>query len=222
MGFLGIIRSIEDLLYEIMTWLVFYPRTLLKLLRHPLQMTSYSDREQDDAADEQYTDTLSPPIFLILTVLLCHAAELALGQQVDQVSGVLANLFANSEETLLIYRLLAFSIVPLVFAVGMVNRSKLPIDRKTLREPFFSQCYLGALYVLIFSAASIIMRLGRHEAVIGGFVLLLVGTLAFVGLQALRLRLHLQIGHARSLLMACGTMLKGVLFLSLITAAFSG
>jgi hypothetical protein len=74
--FLRIVRSLEDLLYEVMTWLVFYPRTLWRILAHPAETLRYSDAEQGDAPEEQYTDTLSPPLFLMLTVLLAHGVEL--------------------------------------------------------------------------------------------------------------------------------------------------
>jgi hypothetical protein len=45
MGFVQLLRSIENLLYEIMTWLVFYPRTLWRVDCHPLAVLSYSDVE---------------------------------------------------------------------------------------------------------------------------------------------------------------------------------
>lgn len=92
-GFIGLIRSIKNVLYEIMTWLVFYPRT---------------------------------------------------------------------------------SIYPMVYAVGMVKRSVVDLDRKTLREPFFSQCYLAGLFSIIVSAAGIMMRLPHREWQFGGLGVLLV------------------------------------------------
>jgi hypothetical protein len=40
MEFLKFIRSLEELLYEVMTWLLFYPRTLWRVLRHPIRLTN--------------------------------------------------------------------------------------------------------------------------------------------------------------------------------------
>lgn len=221
MGFIGLIRSIEDLLYEVMTWLVFYPRTLLKVLRHPLKMIDYSDREQDDVVSEQYTDTLSPPIFLILSILICHGIEVALGQKVDKVGGALSNLFANSEETLLLFRLLSFSIYPLVYAVGLVKRSNLDLDRKTLREPFFSQCYLGALLAILISGTTIVIRLENQAAGLTALGVLLVGLIAYTAMQAIWLRLHLPISRTRAAFASIGIFLKGTFFVSLLTLLFS-
>ena len=44
MDFLRIIRLLEELLYEVMGWLVFYPRTLWRIVVDPVSMMRYSDR----------------------------------------------------------------------------------------------------------------------------------------------------------------------------------
>ena len=41
MNVLTILRSVEELLYEVMSWLLFYPRTLFMTLRHPLRTMRY-------------------------------------------------------------------------------------------------------------------------------------------------------------------------------------
>ncbi len=221
MGFLGLIRSIEELLYEVMTWLVFYPRTLLKVLRHPQQMSDYSDREQDDAAADQYTDTLSPPIFLILSILICHGIELALGLPIDRGGGALGKLFSNSEETLLFLRLLTFSIYPMIYAVDLVNRSAVDLDRKTLREPFFSQCYLGAIFAIAASVSSILMRFKEQWVVAGGLGLLMAGIVVYLVTQAIWLRRHLAISRWRAALISIAAFVKGTVVVVLISSVFA-
>lgn len=74
MDFLKLIQSLDELLYEIMSWLIFYPVTLWRALTKPLKMMDYSEAELGDPADRQYSDTLSPPLFLLLTIALTHAA----------------------------------------------------------------------------------------------------------------------------------------------------
>ena len=153
MGFFTIIRSIEALLYEVMTWLVFYPRTLLSVLLHPNRMIDYSDHEQGDSDEEQYTDTLSPPLFLMLTILIAHGFELAVKPPLakDAKLGTLESLLESSEESLLLVRAVMFSLYPLTYAVALIKRQDVALDRKTLRPPFYSQCYLGALFALVMS-----------------------------------------------------------------------
>ncbi|MGL1102727.1 hypothetical protein ACSTLM_00775, partial [Vibrio parahaemolyticus] len=61
MPFLIFLKSFEVLLYEIMTWLVFYPRTLWRSARHPLRMMERADTELKLAPAEQFRDVVSPP-----------------------------------------------------------------------------------------------------------------------------------------------------------------
>lgn len=68
MDFLKLFESLDELLYEIMSWLVFYPITLWRAIAHPLRMMNYADAELGDSETEQYTDALSPPLFLLLSL----------------------------------------------------------------------------------------------------------------------------------------------------------
>ena len=77
MNFVQLLKSLDDLLYEVMSWLVFYPITMWRALTRPLKMMNYADTELSDAEDKQYDDTLSPPLFLLLSLFISHAVELA-------------------------------------------------------------------------------------------------------------------------------------------------
>lgn len=81
MDFIGIIRSLEELLDEFMSWLIFYPRTMWRTLINPAAVTAYSDSEQNDQPDEQYTDTLSPPLLLMITMVLTYGLSHGLAVQ---------------------------------------------------------------------------------------------------------------------------------------------
>ena len=65
------------MLYELMVWFVFYPRTLWLALTAPLKLMDYADAELDDVDDDRYSDTLSPPIFLAITLGLVHMVKIA-------------------------------------------------------------------------------------------------------------------------------------------------
>lgn len=56
-----LLKSLEELLYELVAWLVFYPLTMWRSVITPLRMMRYADIELSDRLDDQYDDTLSPP-----------------------------------------------------------------------------------------------------------------------------------------------------------------
>ena len=117
-------------------------------------MMKYSDVEQTEAPEQQYIDTLSPPLFLMLSILIAHAIEVAMHERIVLRSG-LAGELVQSHEYLLMLRAIAFSIVPLMFAVALLKGLGQKIDREKLRGPFYSQCYVAAPFALAFGLASV-------------------------------------------------------------------
>ena len=106
MNFFNLLQSLDELLYEVMSWLVFYPITLWRTLVRPLQMMDYSDVEQGDASDQQYTDTLSPPLFLLLSLILVHGVELAVvGNDAVVASKVGLSALVSNNTDLIILRI---------------------------------------------------------------------------------------------------------------------
>jgi hypothetical protein len=220
-GFVQIIRSIEDLLYEIMTWLVFYPRTLWEAIRRPLVLARYSDDEQDDAASEQYTETLSPPIFLMLTVLLAHLVEIMLGQAIGDQKGAFARMFAGSEEALLLVRSVLFAVYPMVFATTLLRQRNIAIQRDTLRGPFFAQCYLAAFYALIISVSGVMAKSPHQELQMAAGVLALLATLWIIGIEAEWFRTQLDIGRGRAHRLAFTAFIKASFINALLALAIA-
>jgi hypothetical protein len=156
MDLIAIIRSLEELLYEVMGWLVFYPRTLWRIVMRPAAMIRYSAAEQGDKPAERYADALSPPLMLLITVLFTHFVAMAMGD--DALAKGPASL-VKSVQNLLIVRALIVAILPLMFTVISMQRRRLDIDRTTMREPFYSQCFLVVPFVL---ASQIAILVGRH------------------------------------------------------------
>lgn len=175
MDFLRLLQSLEELLYEVMSWLIFYPRTLWRTMRHPLQMLRYSDRELKDAAEDQFTDTLSPPLFLLLTILLSHLIEVSAHQSLPKVTTSIGKQIMASDQNLLLLRFVLFSIFPLMFAARRLSTQKLPLNRETLRQPFFAQCYIAGPTALVLGIAAILMRASQPAIILGGFALALFG-----------------------------------------------
>lgn len=217
MDFLKIVRSIEGLLYEVMSWIIFYPTTMWRVIRHPLTMMKYSEVEQTEAPDHQYTDTLSPPLFLLLSILIAHAIEVAMHERIVLHSG-LAGELVRSHEYLLILRAIAFSVVPLMFAVALLQGLGKTVDRAKLRAPFFSQCYLAAPIALGIGLCSVGVRSPYHDLKIAGIVGALLIVSWCLGLQTAWLAAHLTISTGRAFLIALWTAIKALAMIAAIGA----
>jgi hypothetical protein len=221
LDFIKLIRSLEELLYEVVTWLVFYPRTMWRILAHPAATARYSEDEEAQAAAEQYTDTLSPPLLLMLTILVAHGIELGVGAKMLETKTAVAKALFGSEQNLLMLRALAFSVFPLVAATTLLGRRKLALDRKALRGPFFSQCYLTAPFALMLSAGLVLMRMPTDGAQLVGAALVLAGSAWYLWVETGWFRRQLDVGAGQASLVAVGIFLKASFYWAVLGAGLA-
>jgi hypothetical protein len=208
LDFIAIIRSLEELLYEVMTWLIFYPRTLWRIIVNPPGMTLYSDDEQDDAPADRYSDALSPPLLLMLTLVICHVVELGFGLSGPKGhGGSMARMLVGSEQSLLLMRALLFAIIPVTIAGLVMRLRRQVLDRKTLRMPFYSQCYLVVPFALLASIGGTLVRAAGPGTTAVGAGLALVALLWFVWAEAQWMRRQLDLSGAA----AVGTAIACIL-----------
>lgn len=218
MDFLKILKSFEELLYEVITWLLFFPRTLLRILRHPLKMAHYAESELQDKLADQFDENLSPPLFLMLGVLVAHAVELGMHMQVKGTTE-LARTVLGSEQSLLLYRSIAFAVWPLIAAIHRLRRSGTAITRKTLRKPFFAQCYLTAPFAIAMSTASVFIRLPGDPSTIAGLIVSVIACIWYVCVQAHWLRDELKLGWPNAVLSTMWVLAVGMSINSLASLA---
>lgn len=155
MDFMNLLKSVEALLYEVVSWLVFYPLTLWRCLRHPLRMMEEAQSELARPPQEQFADGLSPPIFLFLTIVIAHGIDLGFAARTVALGGIFAD-----PRNLLIFRAVSFSLLPLLLAVQAVRAPGRKLTRTTLRPPFYSQCLIAAPFVLSLDLA---MTIGHRD-----------------------------------------------------------
>lgn len=181
MDFMRMLRSLEELLYEVMTWLVFYPRTFFLTLVRPLKTLEYCRQQFHRTDDEQFDRSLSPPLFLLLSILLSHMLQLVIGY--DPLAQSRNPLAHASEQNLLVVRSLMFALFPLVFALHHVRVAKLQLSHATLRGPFFIECYPAAVYILLLQLGLTLLGafVGGH---IVGAVLVTSATVWYIGVEA--------------------------------------
>jgi hypothetical protein len=218
MDFVKIIRSVEEFLYEAMTWLLFYPRTFWRCVTRPDWIIAYTDKELGESPGEQFTDLISPPLFLIISIVIAHGVEVALGNRLPRTNMQLLNQIAASEENLLIFRAILYSVFPLVMAAGLLRTRGTPIDRESLRSPFFLQCYLAAPFAVVTSSAvAFLSAHGPTYHVIGG-VLLALALIWFVMVETRWLYRQIEQGWWRAFGLALGYLLLSFLLVALILA----
>lgn len=222
MDFMKILKSLEEFLYEVMTWLVFYPRTMWLSLRHPLRMMDYADEELNDRAAQQYTDTLSPPLFLVVTIIISHGLELAIVGQSEMVadSHGLAGLI-DTDTDLIIFRAICFSLFPLAMSLRLLRRSGVKLDRDTLRPPFYSQCYATAPFALITGIVSLMLRHADQRVQLGAAVLMLVVIAWYLALQTMWFAQHLKTTKLRAFPTALGAYVLALLVLAAVAPLFA-
>lgn len=198
-----IIDSIDDLLYEAMVILVFFPRTFWLILRHPQRMMDYADTELGNVLSDQYDDTLSPALFLAICIGLSYIIARIVGD--NSAAAVVPALLQNWQH-LLVFRILIFSLFPLLMAVRLLRGRREPLNRETLRHPFYSQCFVTGPLALITGLLQALYNIGRLPG-----VGLAVGLSIVVGWyllqQSLWFRAQLGVGLLRAASIATPTML---------------
>ena len=145
MDVMKLIQSLDDALYSVMSWLVFYPLTFWRTLVRPLEMMAYADREASDRGEDQYDDAIRPPLFLFITLLISHGFELlVMGQNplIADRHGLAA--LVDSDFALLGLRLLLFSLFTLTMAVTLLRRQGAQLTHTSLRRPFYGQCFVDS------------------------------------------------------------------------------
>ena len=185
MPFLIFLKSFEVLLYEVMSWLVFYPRTMWRSIRHPLQLMERTEDELKLPPDEQFRDVVSPPIFLLLTVVAANGVEVAVvgnNRLIDEGIGLAAMITDNT--SLILFRLVAFATMPVISGVFALAVMRKPVDRDTLQPVFYGQCFVTTPVVLLFSIGATLTRLPETTANIPATILFVVASVFYIAVEA--------------------------------------
>lgn len=209
-----LLKSVEELLYELVTWILFYPLTLWRSIVHPISMMSYAESELGDSPEDQYADALSPPIYLLITLFLAHLIELGFAADTKVV---LPALLAD-DRNLLLFRAVAFSVFPLLFAIHGVRMRKARLTRQTLRPAFYSQCYTAAPFVLAVDLSFIIGQHGSSVPVLVGTAIFVVGLVWYVAVQTAWFRSRSGMPAWRAALLVLATTILAALVVFAVAA----
>jgi len=156
MDLIRLMRSLEEFLYELVGWLVFYPRTFWKILWHPGEIARYTRSELAKPLEGRFQETISPVLMLILTVAIGHALELALRVALPPTTSPVGRILFGSEEGVMLTRSAVACIYALGAAIGTLRRQRIRITRETLREPFSIHAFLACPFVLVLAAGNLL------------------------------------------------------------------
>jgi hypothetical protein len=211
MNFMQWLNSLDELLFEILSWVIFFPITLWRIIRHPLSMMAYADAQLALPEDDQYGDALSPPIFLVLSLLLAQALELTLvgTNAIVRSRHGLASL-VDDNTSLLLLRLILFGIFPLLMATRLVRKRGAGLDRKALKPPFYAQCYLAAPFALTLGIGGTMMTQPWDRVRLAGVVVAVVALLAYGIVQTRWFAVQLNVPRARAFIHASFGMVESI------------
>jgi hypothetical protein len=196
-----VLKSLEELLYELVSWLLFYPVTMWRSVVRPLTMMRYADIELADKPEDQYEDTLSPPLFLLITLLLSQALSGALPSIYDPTEAVRE---LGSGTNLLIARGVIFGIYPLCIAATLLRLKRVKITRNSLRPPFFSQCYVAAPFAFVLVLGFDCFVMPQEGGILAGILAVGVATIWYAQAQVRWLMHDLSIGAIRAIAIFVG------------------
>lgn len=154
MDFFKIIQSVDELLYEIVGWLLFYPLTLWRVIRSPIKMMLSAESELVQSERKQFDDVIAPPLFLLLTLILIHVVELGvIGRSKLAAENPEFSQMIGSDFNLTAFRVTMLSILPLAASIRLLRARREVLDRQALKGPFYSQCYAAALFAIMLATA---------------------------------------------------------------------
>jgi hypothetical protein len=182
-------RSAGEVLYEMTLWLLFYPRTLWRVLLRPAEV-GVPGEGAGAGEGEPGAERVSPPLFLMISILVAHALDLAMRAEMGARDNGL-------DISLLAFRVVVFSLFPLVMAVGALKREG-PVDRQTLRGPFYLQCFYAAPFAISVSVAVVLARSPAGPVRMAGAGLILAATAWYLCVETRCLRASLTVGPLRA------------------------
>ena len=205
-----LLKSIEELLYELVTWFLFYPLTLWRIVVHPQRMLSYAEEELGGPAGSQFDDAVSPPILLLLTLVILHGSA----GLINPLSTTILPGFLGDDRNLLVFRTVAFSLLPLLFALLQVRLRAARTTRSILKPAFYSQSFAAVPFVMGFSIGLNLMLVHSSVSLLGAAIVC-TATIWFLGVETIWLSHSANRSRISSFATALGTLLIALVLILL-------
>lgn len=161
------IRMLEQLAYELMVWVLFFPLSVVKMVFSPHKTLQYVAGECRKEEDEAYLEGMPPVLFIIIALTIGLVLVPMTPEEMEAAGSgsQLAKTIFDSSFLTLVYRIAIFSCFPIAGAIILDLATTGPVNRKTLKEPFSLHCYVFAPFALVVSPSLMLMSRGHGEAV---------------------------------------------------------
>ncbi|MCA0257439.1 MAG: hypothetical protein LCH47_12695 [Proteobacteria bacterium] len=152
MDFLGAMKAIEQFAYELMSWVLFFPLTIYRVIINPVRMMDYVAAETEKDETVAFAAAMRPTLFLLLALTIGVLTVPFTEAEVLIISATrLGKAITDSWVTLVMFRMIVFTAFPIAGALIHDLFTPGEVDRNTLKKPFLQQCYIMAPFALITS-----------------------------------------------------------------------
>lgn len=222
MDFFKLIKSLDELVYEVLSWLLFFPRTLWRILTRPAATMLAAETELQRPEETQFNDMIGPPLFLALALAVIHIVELNVVGQDDMVTrkdGFAK--FISDDTNLLVLRIVLFGLLPLTVARRLLKVRGEEVEKNALRAPFNAQCYAAAMYATLFNVGIFVIGSTLEHRLVFGVATVAAAVLWFVAVERAWFRVKLGCGIGRAFWNAVMVFVEWLAVLGLISLAIS-
>lgn len=161
-------KVIEQGIYDVMMWILFFPLTLGRMIIRPRKTLAYVREQALEDPDLAFTDAMRPAIFLAIAIIIGNFFS---PDDFETLRKAAPNEFGKAIYatwmTAAAFSVVAACLIPLVGALLLDLLTPGKITRATMRIPFDQQCYIGAPSTLAFAllagvGAQIFGVIGSH------------------------------------------------------------
>ena len=140
-----ILQALEEVIFEIMAWIMLLPKTFVQVIFKPRETVQYvNDEWKAEKPENRFDEFLSPVFFWIIVAVLPLTYAL-LSEKDLQQSGFLAIFLENK----IISGAGIASLLLMTYLTWIELVNDRPIRKSALQRMFYIQCYITSPAVLI-------------------------------------------------------------------------
>lgn len=173
-------KLIEQGVYDVMMWIMFFPATVIRMVFRPRKTLAYVREQALEDPNTAFADAMRPALFLAIAIII---GGFFAPDDIEALQKAAPNAFGKliygSWTTAAAFSVIASCMIPLVGALMVDLLTPGKVTRTSMRIPFDQQCYVGAPSTLLFA-----FLVGAGETTIGMTATLVIAALLAIWLIA--------------------------------------